>query len=117
MSATVIEVKGVCVSCDTWVDIGPLDAIPRLGSRVVRSTRHGDVAVFRTASDGVFALRDKCPHKGGPLSQGIVFGDQVACPLHGWTIGLCDGEAAAPDVGCTPRFETRVDAGRVLVKL
>jgi assimilatory nitrate reductase catalytic subunit len=71
------------------------------------------VAVFRNADDEVFALLDRCPHKGGPLSQGIVFGTRVACPLHNWTIGLADGCAQAPDEGCTPRFAVKVAAGVV----
>jgi nitrite reductase (NADH) small subunit len=87
-----------------------LEDIPRLGARVVRSPVHGDIAVFRTAEDEVFALEDRCPHKGGPLSQGIVFGKRVACPLHNWTVELADGCAVAPDRGCTKRFEVRVDA-------
>ena len=81
-----------------WKPICALEDIPRLGSRVVKSAG-GDIAVFRTADDEVFALLDRCPHKGGPLSQGIVFGESVACPLHNWTIGLADGCAKAPDVG------------------
>ena len=80
-----------------------IEEIPQLGARVVRSV-HGNIAVFRNGEDEVFALLDKCPHKGGPLSQGIVFGERVACPLHNWSIGLCDGTAAAPDEGCTPKF-------------
>ena len=70
--------------------------------------------LFRSNSSGeVFALLDRCPHKGGPLSQGIVFGNSVACPLHNWTIGLCNGQAAAPDEGSTPAFAVKVDAGQV----
>jgi len=69
--------------------------------------------VFRNDAGGVFALLDRCPHKGGPLSQGIVFGTQVACPLHNWTIGLCDGQASAPDEGCTPKFAVKVEDGAV----
>ena len=72
--------------------------------------------MFRNDSDEVFALLDRCPHKGGPLSQGIVFGTSVACPLHNWNIGLCDGQAQAPDSGCTPRFEVKLDAGQVYLK-
>jgi nitrite reductase (NADH) small subunit len=72
-----------------------------------------DVAVFRTADDRVFAVLDRCPHKGGPLSQGIVFGDAVACPLHNWTIGLADGCARAPDVGCTQKFSVNLEDGQV----
>ena len=64
----------------------------------------------------MFALLDRCPHKGGPLSQGIVFGTSVACPLHNWTIGLCDGQASAPDEGCTPKFQVKLDGGQVFLK-
>jgi nitrite reductase (NADH) small subunit len=100
-----------------WVKIGALDSIPRLGARVVRSATHGDIAVFRNASDDVFALRDQCPHKGGPLSQGIVFGNTVACPLHGWNIALSDGQALAPDKGCARRFAVKVQDGQVLLEV
>ena len=82
-----------------------------------RAQSGGDVAVFRNAEDKVFALLDRCPHKGGPLSQGIVFGDSVACPLHNWTIGLADGCAAAPDDGCAQRFCVRVEDGAVALDL
>jgi nitrite reductase (NADH) small subunit len=71
------------------------------------------IAIFRTAVDGVFALDDRCPHKGGPLSQGIVFGESVACPLHNWCIDLNSGAAAAPDEGCVERFPVRVVEGDV----
>ena len=88
-----------------------------LGARRVARPAGHEVAVFRTADDRVFALLDRCPHKGGPLSQGIVFGERVACPLHNWSIELKSGEAVAPDVGCTKRFPVRVDAGEVFVDL
>ena len=100
-----------------WVIICRVDDIPRLGARRVAREQGAAVAVFRTADDGVFALLDRCPHKGGPLSQGIVFGERVACPLHNWSIELKSGEAVAPDVGCTKRFPVRVDAGEVFVDL
>ncbi|MBA4178803.1 MAG: nitrite reductase (NAD(P)H) small subunit [Leptothrix sp. (in: Bacteria)] len=96
-----------------WVTICRVEDIPRLGARRVARDVGAAVAVFRTADDGVFALLDRCPHKGGPLSQGIVFGHSVACPLHNWAIGLDDGCARAPDEGCTPRFAVRVEAGVV----
>jgi nitrite reductase (NADH) small subunit len=92
-----------------WKLICSLKDIPVLGSRRVARPGAMDVAVFRNADDQVFALLDRCPHKGGPLSQGIVFGTSVACPLHNWSIGLDDGCAKAPDEGCTPRFSVRVD--------
>lgn len=95
-----------------WKKLCPLDEIPRLGSRVVASA-HGDIAVFRLANDEVFAVHDKCPHKGGPLSQGIVHGKRVTCPLHGWNIGLDDGHAVAPDVGHCDTFKVKVDNGEV----
>ena len=96
-----------------WTLICRIEDIPVLGSRRVARPQGLDVAVFRNDAGGVFALLDRCPHKGGPLSQGIVFGESVACPLHNWTIGLATGEAAAPDEGSTPRFAVWVDAGLV----
>jgi nitrite reductase (NADH) small subunit len=60
---------------------------------------------------------DSCPHKGGPLSQGIVHGTSVTCPLHAWKIGLADGEAQAPDVGCVKRFEVKIEDGVVSLAL
>lgn len=99
-----------------WIRIGTVEDIPPLGARVVQSV-HGDIAVFRNAENEVFALLDRCPHKGGPLSQGIVFGRHVACPLHNWSIGLADGEAVAPDVGCAQRFDTQVEGDAVLLKI
>ena len=99
-----------------WKRICSLAEIPRLGARVVRSAAHGDIALFRSAADEVFALRDCCPHKGGPLSQGIVFGKRVSCPLHQWTIGLADGCALAPDEGCAKAFPVRLEPdGSVLL--
>ena len=98
-----------------WLYICRLDDIPVSGARVVRFEGRPDIALFRTLADQVYALRDRCPHKGGPLSQGIVFGDRVACPLHNWTIELRDGCAVAPDQGCARAFPARVDAGVVHV--
>ncbi len=100
----------------TWTRICRVDEIPQLGARVVKSA-HGNIAVFRNGEDEVFALLDKCPHKGGPLSQGIVFGRKVACPLHGWNIGLDDGAAVAPDHGCTRSFAVKLVDGAVFIGL
>jgi nitrite reductase (NADH) small subunit len=96
-----------------WKPICRVEDIPALGSRCVARPRGLDVAVFRNDQDEVFALLDRCPHKGGPLSQGIVFGTSVACPLHNWTIGLDNGCAKAPDEGCAPKFAVKVEAGVV----
>jgi len=99
-----------------WISIGRLDAIPRLGARTVETAR-GQVAVFRTSDDAVFALFNKCPHKGGPLSEGIVSGRVVVCPLHNWTIDLESGEATAPDHGCTRPVAAEVKDGAVWLHL
>lgn len=90
-----------------------LDDIPKLGARRYVRADGETIAIFRTAADGVFALADRCPHKGGPLSQGIVFGESVACPLHNWCIDLKSGCAAAPDEGTVKRFPVRVVDGVV----
>jgi nitrite reductase (NADH) small subunit len=99
-----------------WIEIVALEEIPRLGSRVIR-TDTMDVAVFRTRDDRVFALRDACPHRGGPLSQGIVHGTSVTCPLHNWKIDLATGQALGPDEGCTNVFATKVEDGVVYLAL
>lgn len=96
-----------------WKKICLVTDIPVLGSRRVARPKGMDVAVFRNSEDKVFALLDRCPHKGGPLSQGIVHGESVACPLHNWTIGLGDGCAKSPDEGCTPKFAVQVTDGSV----
>ena len=98
-----------------WEKICLVTDIPVLGSRRVARTQGMDVAVFRNDQDQVFALLDRCPHKGGPLSQGIVFGTSVACPLHNWTIDLGDGRAKAPDVGCAQTFSVRLVDGAVFL--
>lgn len=99
-----------------WLDICALDEINPLGSRVVAGPK-GDIAIFRAADDQVFALDDRCPHKGGPLSQGLIYGKRVACPLHNWQIELESGEAVAPDQGCAHRHPVRVENRRVLLGL
>jgi len=98
-----------------WKEICAMEDIPVLGARRINRAHGLDVALFRTESDEVFALLDHCPHKGGPLSQGIVFGNKVACPLHNWTIQLCDGQAMEPDHGCTPNFQVKLSEGKVFL--
>lgn len=95
-----------------WLHIGTLNDIPRQGARVIE-TAFGNIAVFRTLGDEVFALRDRCPHRAGPLSQGIVHGRRVTCPLHNWVIELESGEAVAPDVGCAKTYAVKVESGQV----
>jgi len=98
-----------------WKVFCKVEDIPVLGSRRIARAGSTDVAIFRNTEDKVFALLDRCPHKGGPLSQGIVFGESVACPLHNWTIGLADGCAKAPDVGCTQSFTVKVEDRQVML--
>ena len=97
-----------------FIDIAALDDIPRQGARVVK-TAQGCVAVFRSADDRVFALEDRCPHKGGPLSEGIVHGTSVTCPLHAWVFDLNTGQAQGADEGAVRRFAVQVQDGRVLL--
>lgn len=99
-----------------WIKVAQFDEIPRQGARVVQSAE-GDIAVFRTHDDEIFALRDRCPHKGGPLSQGIVYDRKVACPLHGRHICLDTGEVVAPDKGCTRNYPVKVEEGLVYLQL
>ncbi len=98
-----------------WLYVCKLDEIPVAGARVVRVPGCADIALFRTIEDRVFALHDRCPHKGGPLSQGIVHGAQVTCPLHGWVIELDRGRALEPDIGQTACLRVRVEDGDVLL--
>ncbi len=98
----------------SWVDAGPLEAIPARGARVLRIGDR-DIALFKTSEGRVYALRDRCPHRGGPLSQGIVHGTRVTCPLHDWVIDLSTGAVVGPDEGFTSCFVVRVTDGRVLV--
>ena len=97
-----------------WVDIGPLSAIPVRGARLVK-TPAGCVAVFRTSEDKAYAIEDKCPHKSGPLSQGIVHDTTVTCPLHNWVISLETGKAQGADEGQVRTFPLRIESGRILL--
>ena len=101
-----------------WVEIGQLDDIPCRGARrVTRPDGLPPIAVFRTGDDEIFALIDRCPHRGGPLSEGIVQGRTIACPLHGWVIELDSGKAEAPDEGCTQTVAVRLMGKRILLAL
>ena len=97
-----------------WIDIAALDEVPARGARLVK-TAHGCVAIFRTASDEVFALDNACPHKNGPLAEGIVHGNAVTCPLHNWVISLETGMVQGPDEGQVATYPARVDGGRILL--
>ncbi len=97
-----------------WIDIGALDDLPLRGSRCVQ-TPTGKIGVFRTADDRIFAIRNECPHKGGPLTDGIVHGHFVTCPLHNWVISLETGQAQGADEGAVETITVRVEGDRVLL--
>lgn len=99
-----------------WMEVCPVAEIPRQGARVIQR-EEGNIAIFHTVDGEIFALRDRCPHKGGPLSQGIVHGKRVACPLHDWKIHLDTGLAVTPDEGCTASYPTRIENGVVFLRL
>ncbi|GAA6208165.1 nitrite reductase small subunit NirD [Cognatishimia sp. WU-CL00825] len=98
----------------SWLDIGTIDEIPVRGARIVKTVL-GCVAIFRTAENEVFATSDRCPHKGGPLSEGIVHGRKVTCPLHNWVFSLENGEAQGDDDGQIETYEVKIEAGRLLL--
>jgi nitrite reductase (NADH) small subunit len=101
-----------------WKNIGPLSNIPVRGARRLCLKHLGKpVAVFRTGANEVFALVDECPHRQGPLSEGIIFGRTVSCPLHNWVVGLEDGQALAPDEGTARPLPVRVVDGDVYIHL
>ena len=99
-----------------WLKVTALEDIPVLGSRVVE-VEDLRIAVFRDKKDHIFAIKDACPHQQGPLSQGIMHGHSVTCPLHGWKIDLTSGKAMGPDEGCTHVFEAKVDSGVIYLQL
>ncbi len=99
-----------------WIEICALEEIPPLGARVV-ATAEGNVALFRAAGDEIFALKDECPHKKGPLSQGIVHGKRVTCPLHNWVLELENGAAIAPDTGCAQTYRAKNENGKIFIFL
>ena len=103
------------MSTTDWIDVGAFAAIPRRGARMVR-TSEGCIAVFRTSSDEVFAVDNACPHKKGPLADGIVHGNKVTCPLHNWVISLETGEAQGADEGSVATYPARVEDGRIMIE-
>lgn len=98
----------------SWIDIGHLDDVPLRGARLVK-TRAGCIAIFRTAEAEVFAASNTCPHKGGPLSEGILHGTHVTCPLHNWVFDLNTGEAQGADEGRIATYPVRIDGDRILI--
>ncbi|MEM7722703.1 MAG: nitrite reductase small subunit NirD [Pseudomonadota bacterium] len=98
----------------SWIDVGSLDDVPLRGARLVK-TPVGCVALFRTGKAEIFAASNTCPHKGGPLAEGIVHGTKVTCPLHNWVFSLETGEAQGADEGRIATYPVRVDGDRILL--
>lgn len=97
-----------------WITVGRLEDIPAAGARLITAPQ-GNIALFRTVDNQVYALDDRCPHRGGPLSQGMVYDHRVSCPLHNLNIDLESGQAVAPDEGCASHYPVRVENGLVLL--
>ena len=104
-----------------WIKVLPFENVPKLGASVMRTTNSVgnalEIGIFRLEDDRIFAINNKCPHKAGPLSQGIVYGDKVACPMHNWKISLVTGKAEEPDVGETACFNTKVENGFIYLQI
>lgn len=98
-----------------WLDVGPVDQLPALGARTLPVQGGKEIAIFHTANGDVYALINQCPHKQGPLSEGIVHDTTVTCPLHNWRISLIDGKALGDDVGCVPTIPVKIDNGRIFI--
>jgi|SRR6516162_464169 nitrite reductase (NADH) small subunit len=99
-----------------WIAIGSTTDIPRRGAGCVK-TPYGAIAVFRTAEDQYFAIEDRCPHKDGPLSQGIVHGAAVTCPLHNWVISLETGRALGADEGSARTIPLKLEGDHLFLAL
>lgn len=97
-----------------WIELGNISAVPRRGARCV-NTPGGKIAVFRTAEDQIFAIENRCPHKAGPLSEGIVHGASVTCPLHNWVFDLATGEAQGADEGSVRTYPVKVEDGVIFI--
>lgn len=100
----------------SWIDVGAFEDIKPQSARTLE-TPEGRIAIFRTLDDHIFAIEDKCPHKDGPLSQGIVHGHAVTCPLHNWVIDLASGGVKGPDEGCVKTLDVALDGDRIMLKL
>ena len=95
-----------------WIAVARMHEVPRLGARKI-NTDTAEIALFRTGDDRVFAVRDRCPHRGGPLSQGLVHDASVTCPLHNWKIDLATGDVLGPDEGCVATYRVKVEEGTI----
>ncbi|MGO4268336.1 nitrite reductase small subunit NirD [Paenibacillus sp. TAF58] len=91
------------------VHVGNISEIAERRSRVVRIGAL-EIALFKLSDGVVKAIENRCPHKGGKLSEGILCDHHVFCPLHDWKIDLQDGLVQAPDEGCVTSFQVEIDS-------
>ena len=96
-----------------WFAVGSINDIPRRGARQIE-TPWMTIALVRTVDDRVYAIEDRCPHRDGPLSQGIVHGNAITCPLHNWVFDLNTGQANGEE-GRVATFPVQVEGGRILI--
>ncbi|WP_200760816.1 nitrite reductase small subunit NirD [Effusibacillus dendaii] len=100
----------------TMVEIGNIHDLPLQTGRVVKVNGR-EIAVFRISSGDVRAVENRCPHKNGPLAEGIVAGEYVFCPLHDRKINLNDGNVQAPDSGCVTTYRVDVTDEKVYISI
>ncbi|MEK3787142.1 MULTISPECIES: nitrite reductase small subunit NirD [Paenibacillus] len=93
---------------ESKIRVAHLSEIDKLGARTLR-IEDKEVALFRLQDGSIKALENHCPHKGGKLSEGMVCGHKVHCPLHDWKIDLASGNVHEPDVGRVTTFATEID--------
>ena len=100
-----------------WVRITGIENIPLREGRGVQIAGH-DIAIFNLG-DRILAVENKCPHRGGPLADGIVSGSNVVCPLHAWKVDLASGEVVNQSMNapCIKTYATRFENGVVLLEI
>ncbi|GAB5435719.1 Assimilatory nitrite reductase [NAD(P)H] small subunit [Falsiruegeria mediterranea M17] len=102
------------IDMSQYIDIGTLEDIPQRGARVVR-TPEGEIAVFRTADDQIFAIDEWLPGKAGPLSNGIQHGTCVTDPMRNWVFDLRSGVAQGADDGHLRVWDLYLQDGRIFL--
>jgi len=101
---------------NNWIEVCKLEDIPPSQARTV-IVGETMIAVFRLTDNRVKAVENRCPHKQGPMAEGIISGDDILCPLHNWRISLDSGKVAAPDEGCVKTYPVKVEEGQVFLSL
>jgi nitrite reductase (NADH) small subunit len=95
------------------ISLGPLDEIP-VGEGRAYAVEGRQIAVFRLRDGSLRALDAVCPHRGGPLSDGLADGRVVVCPLHSYTYDLATGEEVANGGVGVQSYPVHVDDGGLI---